>query len=59
MTTDNKPENKTQDRNNQNRRNSRSRRNRDNDEFNFVENVIKTISLLGIVYQSIQILLRH
>jgi small subunit ribosomal protein S5 len=51
MTTDNKPENKTQDRNNQNRnnqnrnnqnrRNSRPRRNRDNDEFSFVENVIK------------------
>jgi len=49
MTTDNKPDNKSDNksdnrsrqRNNQNRRNSRPRRNRDNDEFSFVENVIK------------------
>ena len=41
MTTDNKTQERNNQRNNQNRRNSRSRRNRDNDEFSFVENVIK------------------
>ena len=41
MTTDNKTQERNNQRNNQNRRNSRPRRNRDNDEFSFVENVIK------------------
>ena len=41
MTTDNKTQERNNQRNNQNRRNSRSRRNRDNDEFSYVENVIK------------------
>ena len=45
MTTDNKTQDRNNQRNNQrsnqNRRNSRPRRNRDNDEFSFVENVIK------------------
>ena len=38
MTTDNKTQERNNQRNNQNRRNSRPRRNRDNDEFSFVEN---------------------
>ena len=41
MTTDNKTQERNNQRNNQNRRNSRPRRNRDNDEFSYVENVIK------------------
>ena len=41
MTTDNKTQERNNQRSNQNRRNSRPRRNRDSDEFSFVENVIK------------------
>ena len=37
MTTDNKTQERNNQRNNQNRRNSRPRRNRDNDEFSLLK----------------------